>query len=84
MQHLTYSMHTAANEGMGKHPQAVMKDLGIKYRKAVPQSISDSWQFWGCSNVPENLPLCLSTINRPPIDYIGWGLSKEEALDLMA
>ena len=37
------------------HPQDVMKKLGITYTVAVPQSIIDMWQFWGCENVPENL-----------------------------
>ena len=32
-----------------------MKKLGITYTVAVPQSIVDMWQFWGCENVPENL-----------------------------
>ena len=38
------------------HPQDVMKKLGITYTVAVPQSIADMWQFWGCDTVPENLP----------------------------
>ena len=38
------------------HPQDVMKKLGITYTVAVPQSIAGMWQFWGCENVPENLP----------------------------
>ena len=38
------------------HPQDVMKKLGITYTVAVPQSIVGMWQFYGCENVPENLP----------------------------
>lgn len=38
------------------HPQEVMKKLGIAYTVAVTQSIADMWQFWGCENVPDNLP----------------------------
>ena len=38
------------------HPREVMKKLGITYTVAVQQSIADMWQFWGCENVPENLP----------------------------
>jgi hypothetical protein len=37
------------------HAQDAMKKLGITYTVAVPQSIVDMWQFWGCENVPENL-----------------------------
>ena len=37
------------------HAQEVMKKLGITYTVAVPQSIADMWQFWGCENVPDNL-----------------------------
>ena len=42
------------------HPQEVMKKLGITYTVAVPQSIVDMWRFWGCENVPENLPKFLN------------------------
>jgi hypothetical protein len=63
-----------------------MKELGIDYMYAVPQSNFGihCWHFWGCSNVPDKLPLYLSEINALPIDYIGWGLSKDDALNLMS
>ena len=53
------------------HPQDVMKKLGITYTVAVPQSIADMWQFWGCENVPENLPefLCVADYGNPRGKY---------------
>ncbi len=39
-----------------KHAQTVMSDLGISYERAVPQSMTDCWVFYGCSNIPEDLP----------------------------
>ena len=35
-----------------KHAQVFMKELGITYKHAVPQSIANCWQFW-CCEVPE-------------------------------
>lgn len=62
-----------------RHAQAVMKELGITYKHAVPQSISDSWEFWGCENVPEDLPESIEVTSWNPMDRIGWGLNKETA-----
>lgn len=38
------------------HPQKSMRELGITYSKAVPQSIADQWWFYDCENIPEKLP----------------------------
>lgn len=62
-----------------KHPQKVMRLLGIKYQHATPQSISGEWWFWNCENVPEKLPKYLEPLNVNPMEAIGWGLSKKEA-----
>lgn len=39
-----------------KHAQLIMRDLGITYQLAVPQSMADCWWFFNCENVPESLP----------------------------
>ena len=62
-----------------RHAQTVMKELGITYQHAVPQSISDSWEFWNCENVPNELPPYLKQMDWNPMDRIGWGLSQEVA-----
>ena len=61
------------------HPQKVMKELGITYQHATPQSIADQWWFWNCENVPEQLPPYLKVMDLNPMEQIGWGLSKESA-----
>ena len=61
------------------HPQKVMKELGITYQHATPQSIADQWWFWNCENVPEQLPPYLKVMDLNPMEQIGWGLSKEDA-----
>lgn len=48
------------------HAQAVMRRLGITYKKAVPMSISDSWWFWHCENVPDPLPKFLRPLGLDP------------------
>lgn len=62
-----------------EHAQKVMASLGITYQHATPQSILDSWWFWNCENVPDELPPCLKELKVAPHDAIGWGLSKEDA-----
>jgi hypothetical protein len=61
------------------HPQKVMKELGITYQHATPQSIADQWWFWNCENIPEQLPPYLEVMDLNPMEQIGWGLSKEDA-----
>jgi len=61
------------------HPQKAMKELGIEYTNATPQSIGDQWWFWNCSNLPESIPPFLTELKLDPMDQIGFGLSKEEA-----
>lgn len=65
--------------GLRGHPQKIMKDLGITYQHAVPQSMSDSWEFWNCENSPDELPRGLTLKDWNPMDRIGCGLSKEAA-----
>ena len=62
-----------------EHPQKVMKELGITYQHATPQSMGDQWWFWNCENIPEPLPLFLEVADLNPMECIGFGLSKEDA-----
>lgn len=48
-----YASHDA-NEN--RHPQVVMRELGITYELGIPQSIADGWEFRGCV-LPEGLVL---------------------------
>ena len=85
--HLRFCMMEA---GLGcnenRHPLLVMKELGIKYQHATPQSMGDQWWFWNCENLPKKMPSYLTPLNsykdnKPldPMDCIGYGLSKEDA-----
>jgi len=83
MKHLHYCMMEAGigcNEN--RHPQLVMKSLGITYQHATPQSISDSWWFWNCENIPDELPKYLTVRDWNPMEMIGWGLSEEDAISI--
>lgn len=77
--HLRFSMMAQYYEGVEGHPQKVMKDLGITYQHATPQSMGDQWWFWNCEGVPETLPKFLSELNIDPQDCIGFGLNQELA-----
>jgi hypothetical protein len=56
-----------------------MKQLGITYQHATPQSIGDQWWFWNCENIPATLPGYLEEADWDPHEMIGWGLSQEDA-----
>ena len=57
---LFFSMQGAHEAGFTEHPQKVMM-LGIDYVKGEPNTLTDSWIFYECSNVPEYLPKFLHT-----------------------
>ncbi len=75
LKNLRYSLHTSEE----KHPQLVMRELGISYMYAVPQSLYESWHFWGCVNVPVKLPPNISEIKTNPRRAIGHGLTEKQA-----
>ena len=59
-----------------------MKELGINYEHATPQTISDSWWFWNYTNIPSELPEWISELKVKPMDAIGHGLSEKKAIEL--
>jgi len=81
MKDLTYCLFASAtsNDTGCKHPQEVMKHLGITYQHATPQSMGDCWWFWNCENLPDELPEYLTVRERDPMECIGYGLSQEDA-----
>lgn len=75
-----YSMQGAGMAGESRHPQLVMKDMGITYVHCVPQSISDSWWFFGCENFPESSPNYIRRHEFRSYDaLVGYGLSSDDA-----
>ncbi len=83
--HLRYSLLSAGFDcNEMRHAEVVMRELGITYQHATPQSMSDSWWFWNCQNVPETLPKYLSVLDIDPHKAIGFGLSKEDAEKISA
>jgi hypothetical protein len=83
-QDLVYSIDMDCPVDSG-HPQKVMRDLGITYRHAVPQSLYYSWWFLGCEGVPEELPAWIRRRDLAPYkELIGHGLGKQEAERLTA
>jgi len=65
-----------------KYVLVPVKELGITYQHATPQSVADCWQFWNCENIPNELPEYITEFKGNPIDYIGFGLSEETAKEL--
>jgi len=80
MKHLRYcTMGATIDCNENRHPQRVMRELGISYQHSTPQSMGDQWWFWNCENIPEKLPEFLTELKLNPMEQIGWGLSKEIA-----
>lgn len=48
MKHLRYDCMGAAYAGENRHPQDVMRELGITYERSIPQSMGDQWWFFNC------------------------------------
>lgn len=42
--------------GEARHAQTVMSELGITYSRSIPCSMSETWTFYGCKNIPDVLP----------------------------
>lgn len=61
---LKYYLPVADTIGEKRHPQIVMRALGIEYTYAMPQSIADQWWFYGCTNIPEQLPKFLTVMTK--------------------
>jgi len=79
MKNLRYDLIGAHMSGEKRHAQEVMQALGIIYQHSTPQSISESWWFWNCENVPEELPTFIEKLKTKPKDAVGRGLSKADA-----
>ena len=75
MTHLRYLLHSDEQ----RHPQVVMKELGITYQESTPQSIADQWWFWNCKNIPSDLPGHITQLNLDPMECVGYGLTEEMA-----
>lgn len=50
MKHLRYDCMGAAYSGESRHPQEVIRELGITYERAIPQSMGDQWWLFNCQH----------------------------------
>ncbi len=83
LMHIRYDYLTAHDCGVKEHAQACMKKLGIAYTHSTPQSLGDQFWFWNCKNVHEPLPKYLTELKADPMECIGFGLSREEAIEII-
>ena len=81
MKNLRFCLMDAHFSGEKRHAQEVMKELGITYKHAVPQSIIDSWWFLCCENVPSELPSFITEIIKDNNfnKIVGNGISQNDA-----
>lgn len=50
MKHLRYDCMGAAYAGESRHPQQVIRELGITHELAIPQSMGDQWWLFNCEH----------------------------------
>lgn len=80
MTNLKLDLFGAYDAGENRHAQEIMTSLGIVRTYDVPQSVSDCWMFFGCDNVPAELPSYISIMNVQDFDaLVGHGLNQEMA-----
>lgn len=80
MKDLVVDLYTAP-----KHAQLCLKELGITYQLAVPQSMGDCWWFFNCENVPDELPEYLKVRDFGDLNtLVGFGLGKDDVSALLA
>lgn len=80
---LTFDMYGAHLAGEHRHAQVVMRELGIIYQDATPQSMGDQWWFWNCEYTCD-LPSYITMSERDPMKCIGWGLNEVNAKRIAA
>ena len=82
MEHLRFSYESAQRTyNENRHAEIVIKELGIKYQIGTPQSMSNSFWFWNCTNVPNDLPAYITKLDiEDAMAYVGWGISEQEAV----
>jgi hypothetical protein len=54
---LVYDVLKAVECKEQRHPQAVVKELGIKYKYSKAYTTADKWVFNDCTNIPSTLPI---------------------------
>lgn len=59
-----------------KHAQTVIAELGITYKKSMPDSMADNWKFYGCENIPDNFPPYVTIREMSEWDYEFSGMSR--------
>lgn len=82
MKHIKYNYGIAYLRNEFRHAGEVMENLGITYQYCVPQSAGDQFWFWNCENVPDVLPDYISELKVDPFKYVGFGLTKEIAINI--
>ena len=80
--HLRVDLMGACYAGDDRHAQKMMKDLGLSYQHATPQSIADQWWFWNVEGDTSNLPDYIQEANLDPMRAIGYGLDEETAIKI--
>lgn len=63
-------LQSANEQGINKHVNELMKDLGITYQYSTHQTLGDQIWFWNCENVPEDLPSYFKPLDLDPMECI--------------
>ena len=61
MIHLRYDVLGAHYSRESRHPEVVIKELGIEYKIAIPQSMAEQWWLFDCNDT--ELPSFITTMS---------------------
>lgn len=75
MKHLRYQVDVAGYECEFRHPQEVMRELGITYELAIPQSLGEQWWLFNCTH--RELPKFIIEMKADPWLVEQYKLPKE-------
>jgi len=70
--HLRYCVMGASMDyDENRHPEFVMRELGINYRRGIPITVGQQWWFCNCENIPDKLPTYITHIKaKATLDQI--------------
>lgn len=69
MINLRYDYFVATCNGVNKHAQNAMKELGITYKSSIGRSMGNDYLFWDCENVPPVLPKYITKHDYSRAEY---------------
>jgi hypothetical protein len=83
MKNVRIKLNYLAYAGDMRSAGQIVRDLGLTYSLWVPQTLYDQIWLFNCDNLPDPFPPFISEITESPRSLIGYGLSAQDAEDVI-